>query len=121
MKNFNDLTPSEKAKLTRVQKKASQEFCDYVKDADEAFYGFLKKEIYPIRDAKIDNAKKVRDAKIAEANAEYETIREEALEWQNTHPEVVRLGAIKDTAHKKAHEIETAKNIEVKKKLGLHY
>jgi hypothetical protein len=79
----------------------------------------LKSNIYPARDAKIDNAEKVRDAKIAEANAEYETIRQEALDWQENHPEVVRLSAIKDAKHKEQYAIRSEKVAKVHKEVGL--
>jgi hypothetical protein len=118
-KSFNDLTQGEKAKLTRANNKADKEFDEAIKEVSKALYGFLRKEIYPTRDAVIEKAEKVRDEKIAEAVAEYEKEREQALDWQNTHPEVVRLQKIYDDIWQEQWKIKSSKRYWVEKSVGL--
>jgi hypothetical protein len=119
MKNYRDLTSSEKAKITRADNKAWDAFYEATDEVNKAFYGFLESNIYPARDFKIATAEEIRDIKIAEAKAECEKIRQEALDWQENHPEVVRLSAIRDAKHKEQHAIRSEKIAKVYKEVGL--
>jgi hypothetical protein len=118
-KSFNDLTQGEKAKLTRANNKAEKEFDEAIKEVSKALYGFLEKEIYPTRDSAIEKAEKVRDEKIAEAVAQYEKDHKQAMDWQENHPEVVRLQKIYDDIWQEQWKIKSSKRYWVEKSVGL--
>lgn len=118
-KSFNDLTQGEKAKLTRANNKAEKEFDEAIKESSDALYGFLRKEIYPTRDSAIEKAEKVRDEKIAEAVAQYEKDHKQAMDWQENHPEVVRLQKIYDDIWQEQWKIWSSKRNDVEKSVGL--
>lgn len=84
--DYTTWSASEKAELTRFEKKAYAEYKEIAQPLLDEKHQYGEKFIYPVRDKWIAEAKKIRDEKIAQAEAEFEKATEEAMEWQNNHP-----------------------------------
>jgi hypothetical protein len=89
------MTPAQKAKRTKLERKYYAEYEEAMKSVNEDFYGFCS-TLYPERDAKIDAAEAKMNQIIADAQAEFEATRAEAMSLVEDHPEVIRLDKVRN-------------------------
>jgi len=89
------VTPAQKAKRTKLERQYWAEYEEAMKSVNEDFYGFCR-TLYPERDAKIAAAEAKMDQIIADAQAEFEATRSEAMSLVEDHPEVIRLEKVRD-------------------------
>ena len=89
------LTPAQKAKRTKLERQCWAEYEEAMKSVNEDFYGFCR-TLYPERDAKIAAAEAKMDQIIADAQAEFEATRAEAMSLVEDNPEVIRLDKVRN-------------------------
>ena len=70
-----DMTPAQKAALTKAMNKIWEDHYKRCEPTDNAFYAFAE-TLYPERDRIIDEAEAERDRVIAEAEAKFQAIRD---------------------------------------------
>ena len=88
------MTPAQKAKKTKLERKYYAEYEEEMKSVNEDFYGFCK-TLYPERDAKIAAAEAKMEQIIEDAQAEFAATRAEAMSLVEDHPEVIRLDKVR--------------------------
>lgn len=88
------MTPAQKAKKTKLERKYYAEYEEAMKSVNEDFYGFCR-TLYPERDAKIAAAEAKMDQIIADAQAEFEATRSAAMSLVEDNPEVIRLDKLR--------------------------
>jgi F0F1-type ATP synthase membrane subunit b/b' len=88
------MTPAQKAKRTKLERQYWAEYEEAMKSVNEDFYEFCR-TLYPERDAKIDAAEAKMNQIIADAQAEFEATRAEAMSLVEDHPEVLRLDKVR--------------------------
>ena len=88
------MTPAQKAKKTKLERKYYAEYEEAMKSVNEDFYGFCR-TLYPERDAKIAAAEEKMNQIIADAQAEFEATRRAAQSLVEDHPEVLRLDKVR--------------------------
>jgi F0F1-type ATP synthase membrane subunit b/b' len=89
-----EMTPAQKAKRTKLERKYWAEYEEALKQANEDFYKFAR-TLYPKRDAKIDAAEAKMDQIIADARAEFEETRSRIMDEFENNPEVLRLDKVR--------------------------
>ena len=91
---MNTVTPAQKAKRTKLERKYWAEYDQAMEEASAEYYAFCK-TLYPERDAKIDAAEAKMEQIIADAKAEFEAIRTQVMDEFENNPEVVRLQKVR--------------------------
>jgi F0F1-type ATP synthase membrane subunit b/b' len=89
------MTPAQKAKRTKLEKKYYAEYEEAIKQVNQDLYAFCE-TLYPERDAKIAAAEAKMNQIIKDAQAEFEAISSEAISLIENHPEVIRLEKVRD-------------------------
>lgn len=92
---MNKLTPAQKAKRTKLERKYFAERDAAIESAHEDLHSFCR-TLYPERNAKIDAAEAKMEQIIADARAEFEETRLRVMDEFDNNPEVVRLHKIYD-------------------------
>ena len=92
---MNTVTPAQKAKRTKLERKYWAEYDQAMEEASAEYYAFCK-TLYPERDAKIDAAEAKMEQIIADARAEFEAIRTQVMDEFENNPEVVRLQKVRN-------------------------
>jgi hypothetical protein len=89
-----EMTPAQKAKRTKLERKYWAEYDQAIEPLNKDYYSFCE-TLYPERNAKIDAAEAKMNQIIADAQAEFKATKEQIMDEFESHPEVLRLDQVR--------------------------